>query len=169
MRKPSVKSGPRSTPPARLLCLAWLGYALVAGAQADADSVAEPEAVAKPEAATPAPEPAGDVPATAAGDGVERGRVSWYGSRFAGHRTACGVRFDPKQLTMAHPSLPCGTQVRVTNPANHRSIVVVVNDRGPFTGGRIGDVSRSAARRLGISRRGEADVEITAIGVGDPP
>ncbi len=95
--------------------------------------------------------------------GVERGRVSWYGSRFTGHQTACGGRFDPKALTMAHPTLPCGTRVVVTNPANHRSVVVVVTDRGPFAAGRIGDLSRAAARKLGVGRRGSLYIEIHRI------
>jgi len=96
-----------------------------------------------------------------ANDGVERGRVSWYGSRFAGHKMACGGRFEPKALTMAHPTLPCGTRVVVTNLANQRSVVVVVTDRGPFVAGRIGDVSRAAAHKLGIGRRGSAEVELS--------
>jgi rare lipoprotein A (peptidoglycan hydrolase) len=83
-------------------------------------------------------------------DGSFTGRVSWYGKRFAGRRTANGERFDPKAYTMAHRELPFGTRVRVTNPANGRSVVVRVNDRGPYVGVRVADLSHAAARRLGM-------------------
>jgi rare lipoprotein A len=73
-----------------------------------------------------------------------------YGRKFAGRKTASGEPFDPKALTMAHPSLPFGTRVRVTNLENQRSVEVVVNDRGPFVPGRIADLSQAAARRLGM-------------------
>lgn len=97
-------------------------------------------------------------------DGIERGRASWYGKRFAGHRTACGARFDPTKLTIAHPTLPCGTQVRITNPANGRTVEATVLDRGPFTGGRIADLSLAAARALGMGGRGTMVVELEAVG-----
>jgi len=98
-----------------------------------------------------------------AGDGVERGLVSWYGARFKGRRTACGGRFDPKAMTLAHPSLACGTKVKITNPANGRTVQAVVTDRGPFVEGRIADVSRAVAHKLGIGRRGSAVMEIAPV------
>ncbi len=73
--------------------------------------------------------------------------ASWYGS---GHRTANGERFNPNGLTAAHRSLPFGTRVRVTNPANGRSVVVRINDRGPFIRGRQIDLSRGSARAIGM-------------------
>lgn len=82
------------------------------------------------------------------------GQISWYGERFAGRPTASGERFEPSALTMAHRQLPFGTQVRVTNPANGASVVLRVNDRGPFVGGRVADVSYGAARRLGMVEQG---------------
>jgi rare lipoprotein A len=88
------------------------------------------------------------------------GRISWYGSALAGRPTASGEPFDPSDLTMAHPDLPFGTRVRVTNPANGRSVVVRVNDRGPFVGERVADLSHAAAKRLGMVRRGVIVAEL---------
>lgn len=108
------------------------------------------------------PAEVGEAPAALVEFG-ERGRVSWYGHRFRGRRTACGVPFDPNAYTMAHPSLPCGTRVRVTNVSNGRQVMVTVNDRGPFFGGRIGDLSRAAARRIGIAGLGWAVVVLEPV------
>jgi len=77
--------------------------------------------------------------------------ASWYGGKFHGRRTASGQRFDQNQLTAASPNLPFGTRVLVKNPKNGRTCSVVINDRGPFTNGRGIDLSRAAARQLGIS------------------
>lgn len=79
---------------------------------------------------------------------VGRGAASWYGS---GHRTANGEAFNPNGMTAAHRSLPFGTRLRVVNERNGRSVVVRINDRGPFAGGRIIDLARGPARALGIS------------------
>jgi len=87
-----------------------------------------------------------------------KGRASWYGPRFAGRRTASGERFDPRKLTAAHKTLPLGTRVRVTNLHNGRSVLVRINDRGPYVGGRVIDLSQAAARQLGMLRRGVASV-----------
>jgi len=84
------------------------------------------------------------------------GMASWYGPRHHGKRTAGGDRFDMRALTAAHPSLPLGTRLRVTLPATGRSVLVTVNDRGPYAGGRILDLSWRAARDLGLLRRGVA-------------
>lgn len=100
---------------------------------------------------------------SAAPTGAMQGRVSYYGRRFAGRKTASGVPFDPEALTMAHRSLPFGTQVRVTNLRNGRSVVVEVNDRGPALRSRIGDVSLAAARRLGMVRRGVVRVRLEVL------
>ncbi|HEX5818031.1 MAG TPA: septal ring lytic transglycosylase RlpA family protein [Gemmatimonadales bacterium] len=95
-----------------------------------------------------------DAPAPRGTSAGERGRISWYGQSFAGKRTASGEAFDPSAMTMAHPTLPFGTRVKVTNLRNKRSVVLRVNDRGPYHANRIGDVSEAAARELGIWRRG---------------
>jgi rare lipoprotein A len=86
------------------------------------------------------------------------GLASWYGKRYQGRVTASGERFDMKQLTAAHRSLPFGSKVLVTCPSTGRSVVVRVNDRGPSPRGRIIDLSRAAARELGILGRGLAQV-----------
>ena len=118
-----------------------------------------PPAPADAPAPLPAPAPTAPPPAQApahradAGDatpGTQRGRVSHYGSDFAGKKTANGDVFDPDALTMAHRTLPFGTRVRVTNLENQRSVEVLVNDRGPAIAGRIADLSRAAAQRLGM-------------------
>ena len=80
----------------------------------------------------------------------DTGYASWYGGRFQGSRTASGETFDKHKFTAAHPSLPFGTKARVTNLKNNRSVVVHINDRGPFAKGRIMDLSLAAARRIGI-------------------
>jgi rare lipoprotein A len=92
-----------------------------------------------------------------------RGSASYYAAKFDGRRTASGERFDNDAMTAAHRTLPFGTQVRVTNPANGRSVVVRINDRGPFTRGRLIDVSRAAADELGLVARGHATVELALI------
>jgi rare lipoprotein A len=89
----------------------------------------------------------------------ESGMASWYGGDHAGHRTSSGDRFDPMQLTCAHPTLPLGTKVLVTSDTTGRSVVVTVNDRGPF-GGRIVDLSRAAAARIGMLGSGTASVTL---------
>lgn len=88
------------------------------------------------------------------------GTASFYGRRFHGRRTANGERFDMNALTAAHRTLPFGSIVRVTNPANGRSVTVRINDRGPFIRGRVIDLSRAAARRIGMIHRGHAPVKL---------
>lgn len=88
------------------------------------------------------------------------GTASWYGPGFAGRRTASGDVFDPSALTAAHLTLPFGTRVRVTNLANGRSVVVRINDRGPYVAGREIDLSRAAARRLGIDGTARVRLEV---------
>lgn len=92
-----------------------------------------------------------------------RGVASYYGKRFAGRRTANGERFDPQKLTAAHKTLPFGSRVRVTNPRNGRSVVVRINDRGPFIRGREIDLSRRAAERIGLIQRGHGPVDLALL------
>ena len=93
---------------------------------------------------------------------IARGLASWYGEPFHGRRTASGEVFDMNALTAAHKTLPFGTRVRVFNPATGLQVVVRINDRGPFTGGRIIDLSRAAAERIGLIRAGVAPVVLYA-------
>jgi len=95
---------------------------------------------------------------------LQEGVVSWYGIGFHDRPTASGELFDSAALTMAHPRLPFGTRVKVTNLRNGRSVVVRVNDRGPFVGRRIADLSQAAATELGMMRRGVARVRIEVLG-----
>ncbi|HZR09990.1 MAG TPA: septal ring lytic transglycosylase RlpA family protein [Myxococcales bacterium] len=91
---------------------------------------------------------------------IAEGLASYYGAAFRGHRTASGERFDPDQLTAAHRTLAFGTCLRVENEENGRSVRVRVNDRGPFTQGRLLDVSEAAARALDFIHRGIARVRL---------
>lgn len=91
------------------------------------------------------------------------GWASWYGGKFQGRKTASGERFNMNAMTAAHRTLPFGTKVRVINLSNKRSVVVRINDRGPFARDRIIDLSRRAARALGYVRKGRARVRIEAL------
>lgn len=89
--------------------------------------------------------------------------ASYYGKAFAGKRTASGEAFDPSDLTAAHRTLPFGSRVRVTDLSSGRSVVVRINDRGPFTRGRLIDVSQAAAHELNLIRRGHGMVRISLL------
>lgn len=91
---------------------------------------------------------------------AETGRASWYSLTST---TANGERCNPNALTAAHPSLPFGTKVKVENLRNGRSVVVRINDRGPFVGGRIIDLTKAAAGRLGFIQAGIAKVRLTVL------
>jgi rare lipoprotein A len=103
------------------------------------------------------------VPFTSVRSFSQRGLASWYGKRFHGQKTSSGERYDMYAMTAAHPLLPIPSYARVTNLANRKSVVVRINDRGPFHGGRVIDLSWAAAAKLGYVERGSAEVEIEAI------
>jgi len=94
---------------------------------------------------------------------AEKGRASFYHDKFQGRLTACGQRFNQSKLTAAHRKLPCGTKVKVTRQDTGKSVIVTVNDRGPFVSGRVIDLSKAAARKLGFLRRGLASVRLTVM------
>ncbi|MFO7707215.1 MAG: septal ring lytic transglycosylase RlpA family protein [Desulfobacterales bacterium] len=94
----------------------------------------------------------------------QQGVASWYGPDFHGKPTSSGEIYDMHALTAAHKTLPLGTLVRVRQLSNHRTIEVRINDRGPFVGDRIIDLSYEAARRLDVVRPGTAPVEVVAVG-----
>lgn len=96
----------------------------------------------------------------------ERGVASWYGSKFHGRRTSSGEPYDMHLATAAHKSLPLPSYVEVKNLDNGRTMIVKVNDRGPFHAGRIIDLSYAAAIKLGVDQTGTANVEVRAIDVG---
>lgn len=114
--------------------------------------------------AAEAAERAADTDAAERGSRLSGGVASYYGPGFHGRRTASGERFDQHGLTAAHRTLPFGTRLRVTNPANGRTVVVRVNDRGPFSRGRVLDLSTGAARAIGLVARGHGRVEIERLG-----
>ncbi len=95
----------------------------------------------------------------------QRGAASWYGSKFHGRKTSNGERYDMYAISAAHNTLPIPTYLRVTNLANGRSLIVRVNDRGPFHSNRIIDLSYAAAAKLGYADKGTTQVEIRAIDV----
>jgi rare lipoprotein A len=97
---------------------------------------------------------------------VEQGIASWYGPDFHGRRTSMGEPYDMYAMTAAHPTLPLPAYARVTNLQNGRSVVVRVNDRGPFKKNRLIDLSYAAALRLDMVRDGTAVVEVRAVGPG---
>jgi len=93
-----------------------------------------------------------------------RGKASWYGDEFQGKTTASGETFDKNDLTAAHPSLPLGSTVEVTNPKTGQSVEVEINDRGPKKPGRTIDLSERAAEEIGIREKGVADVIVKPTG-----
>ena len=90
------------------------------------------------------------------------GEASWYGKDFHGKKTASGETFDQHDLTAAHPTLPMGTKAKVTNMENGKSVDVEINDRGPYRKGRDIDLSKEAAKEIGIKKDGAAPVKIEA-------
>jgi len=109
------------------------------------------------------------VPATALRAFRQRGHASWYGRRFHGKPTSSGEPYDMYAMTAAHPTLPIPSYVRVTHLGNGRSVVVRVNDRGPFLRGRVIDLSYAAANKLGYINAGSAEVEVEQILPGEAP
>lgn len=100
---------------------------------------------------------------------VERGIASWYGTKFHGRRTSSGEPYDMYAMTAAHKTLPLPTYAEVTNLENGRKVIVRINDRGPFVGDRIIDLSYTAAVKLGIKEQGTGMVEVRAITPGANP
>lgn len=97
----------------------------------------------------------------------QTGKASYYADKFEGHLTASGEKYRHSKLTAAHKTLPFGTRLKVTNLANQATVIVVVNDRGPYVDGRILDLSKSAAEQLGYINQGIADVRIEVLDAGD--
>ena len=102
-------------------------------------------------------------PLTTLGNYKERGVASWYGKKFHGMGTSSGEVYDMYGMTAAHPILPIPSYARVTNLSNHKSVVVRINDRGPFLHDRIIDLSYTAAHKLGIVGNGSSEVEVESI------
>lgn len=99
---------------------------------------------------------------------TQNGTSSYYAKSFNGRKTASGERYRHYALTAAHKTLPFGTKVQVTDKTTGKSIVVKINDRGPYHGGRILDLSGGAANRLGIAKQGVCDIELKVLSIPDP-
>jgi rare lipoprotein A len=143
---------------------------LVAGCAQQPVTPTQPQSAPPAIEVTPPPMIGAPPPAPAQTPGAktftQRGKVSMYGlgDGFAGKKTASGDAFDPQALTMAHPTLPFGTRVRVTNLENRRSVEVTVNDRGPQIRGRIADLSVAAAQAIGMVKDGVVDAVLEVVG-----
>lgn len=98
----------------------------------------------------------------------EIGPASWYGKFFHGKQTASGEPYNMYEMTAAHPDLPLGTRVRVTNLRNEKTVIVRVNDRGPMVPGRIIDLSYGAAKELGFSAKGVQRVRLDVVPPDNP-
>ncbi|WP_095011786.1 septal ring lytic transglycosylase RlpA family protein [Tsuneonella mangrovi] len=100
---------------------------------------------------------------SATGEDLGTGVASYYGRKFNGRSTASGERFDMNAMTAAHKTLPFGSRVRVTNLSNGKSVVVRINDRGPYVKGRTIDLSRAAATEIGLVGHGHTQVELALL------
>ncbi len=98
---------------------------------------------------------------------VQTGKASFYADKFEGVQTASGEKYRKKKLTGAHKTLPFGTKVKITNLQNDKSVEIIINDRGPYVEGRIVDVSKAAAEKLGFVNQGIAEVKLEVIDPGD--
>lgn len=106
------------------------------------------------------PNVTGSISQASLGKEFQRGTASWYGPGFHGRKTASGERFNSNDMTAAHRSLPFGTRLRVVNESNGRSVVVRVNDRGPFAHRRIIDLAKGPAQTLGLTSSGTGYVSL---------
>lgn len=138
----------------RHLIAACAALLLAAAPIAQAQKAAAPAAAASTAAPAPAP---------AVAD-ASQGKVAYYGRKFAGRKTASGERFNPHALTMAHKTLPFGTLVRVTHLTTNKRVVVRVNDRGPSTPDRVGDLSRAAAAKIRMLHSGVVEAKLEVVG-----
>ena len=114
------------------------------------------------------PRPSAIPPFAATPGAVQTGVASWYGPGFHGKRTSNGEVYNQYELTAAHPTLPLGSRVMVTNLNTRQAIEVLVNDRGPFVGGRLIDLSYAAARSIGVYEPGTAPVRIEVLSAAAP-
>ena len=144
---PSVTSAPPDAP-------------AVAVAEAPVEIATAPPATLLPPVTTVSDVREAPAESPRAGEPIAGGEASYYGRELAGNPTASGEPFDPSDLTAAHRTLPLGTRVRVTHAKTGESVVVRVNDRGPFHGDRVIDLSRAAADEIGLTRSGTAEVEL---------
>ena len=143
--------------------VALMGLAATGLAIGQSPSATPPVAATPPPAAT---QPAPAAPAAKSADAME-GLAAVYSDKLNGRKTASGQTFRQSELTAAHPSLPFGTKVKVTNTKNNKSVEVRINDRGPTQAGRVIDLSSAAATKIGIRKTAMAPVKLEV--VGEPP
>jgi rare lipoprotein A len=147
----------------RTICAAFATLATITFAShAQTPPAAAPASPATPAAPAAAPAPAATPAASSqpAAAGVETGLAAVYSDKLQGRKTASGQVYDRNKLTTAHKTLPFGTKVKVTNVKNDKSVVLVVNDRGPTQAGRVLDISPAAAKSLGFSPKAMAEVRV---------
>ena len=142
----------------RPLATAGVALLLSLAFNVHSQTASAPAPAAAPEKAVAAPAP------MAAATDASEGKIAYYGRKFAGRKTASGERFNPNAMTMAHKTLPMGSMVRVTNLKNNKSVVVRVNDRGPTTPDRVGDLSRAAAAKIKMLRSGVISAKLEVVG-----
>jgi len=156
--------------PRTMLLRASLAVALLGGSLTAALAAAEVEPAVVADEVVPAEDAelprfeASDIETTEAedaGDDIGGGMASWYGAEFAGRKTASGEAFDPTEYTAAHRTLPFGSRVRVSR--GEQSVIVRINDRGPFHGNRVIDLSRAAADEIGLVRAGRGQVQLALL------
>jgi rare lipoprotein A len=168
MNSTSFRTARQTTPmPVRKfgIGILMMGLALTASAK-DATTVESPSGkIQVPDPQAPINKTV-HMSATRAKHWLEVGVASWYGSHFQGRKTAAGEKYDMNLMTCAHPTLPMGTWLRVTNLKNHKTAFVRVNDRGPLVEGRIVDLSYAAAQTLGLTGLGH--VKLEAVRENDP-
>ena len=148
-------------PSHRSLAASLAGTVLILTAAAPGAAAETSDTAMRPE--LPEARTSGSSPGAPASHGGQHGNASFYSHRLTGRKTASGEPYDPNALTAAHRTLPLGTQLRVVNPKNDRSVVVTVNDRGPVPKSRVLDVSSAAADRLGMKKAGVTRVETQVI------
>ena len=149
----------------RLLAASSAALILALTPLAQAQTAAAPASAPAAAAAAPAPAAAAVAKALASSGDVTEGKVAHYGRKFNGRKTASGERFNSGAMTMAHKTLPFGTLVKVTNLANKRSVVVRVNDRGPSTPDRVGDLTSAAGKMIRLMRSGVVDAKLEVVGM----
>ena len=151
-------------------CLAlagFLGTLTTRTVQADA-RLQKPAAVPAPTASSTTPQSVQQSQPKQHGK-IFRGIASWYGSAFDGRKTASGEQFSMDEMTACHPTLPFGSEVRVVNLRNHKSVIVRITDRAELVKGRAIDLSYAAADKLNMTKSGIARVSIEVLSLGHPP
>ena len=142
------------------LALALITAGLATSTAGRAVTPLQPQSVIEVPAPAPAEEEPAEIVEEGAAEHIGDGEASYYGKELAGNRTASGERFNPAALTAAHRTLPLGSKIRVINKANGRSVIVRINDRGPFTKHRLIDISYAAAQQIEMVRAGKARVRL---------